>query len=192
MLRFTTVLVIVALCAGFAFAAPVTKTFGKAPSLTEATAISKLNSEPQTFVDKDVLVTGKVVNMCQEKGCWVEIEAADSSRILCKSFGDKVTFSKDVMGQTIQLQGKLVMDKPKAMDEMVEMKAEAKEAKAEEKAPKAEVKDAKVEAKTAEAPKAEVADAKAEMKDAKTPHACPVNKVMISIEGATVRFADKK
>ncbi len=156
MIRFVTILVIIALCAGLASAEPVTKTFGTAPTLTAATAISKLNSEPQTFVDKDVLVTGKVVNMCQHKGCWLEIEAADSSRILCKSFGDKVTFSKDVLGQMIQLQGKLVIDKPKPAEEAPKADVKAAEAV------KAEV---AAEKPAADAPATAVADVKADVKE---------------------------
>lgn len=91
-------------------AAPQSKTFGKAPTLTEAVAISQLNAAPADLVNKTVLVTGKIVNMCHHSGCWVEVEAADSSTIICKSLDESVHFTTDCMGKQVALQGKLMYD----------------------------------------------------------------------------------
>ncbi len=86
------------------------KTYGKAPTVTEPTAISLVKSTPDTYKDQTVLVTGKVVDVCKHAGCWVEIEAADSARVLCKSLDESVRFPKDVVGKTIALQGKVMFD----------------------------------------------------------------------------------
>ena len=106
---------------GSCLAEPVTKTYGKAPSVKEPTAISALKTEPVKYKDQTVLVTGKIVDVCQYRGCWLEIEAADSARIICKSLDESVRFPKDVVGKTIQLQGKVLYD-TKASDKVTEKK----------------------------------------------------------------------
>lgn len=89
------------------------KTFGKSPTLTEPVAIAALTSQPAEYVNHSVLVTGKIVDMCRHSGCWVEVEAPDSSRIICKSLDESVQFTTDCLGRQIALQGKLMYD-PKA------------------------------------------------------------------------------
>jgi hypothetical protein len=149
MVRMMSVFVILALAASLCFAADVTpKTFGAAPTLKEATPISQITKEPAKFVDKDVLIAGKIVSMCQHKGCWVELEAADSSRILCKSMDESVHFSKDCLNQMAQIEGKVVYEAKKV--EKTEMKSEKGE----------------------------------------KPHACPSPKLMVSLKGGTVMFAE--
>ena len=87
-----------------------TKTYGKAPTVTDPTAISMVKSTPDNYKDQTVLVTGKIVDVCKHAGCWVEIEAADSARVICKSLDESVRFPKDVVGKTIALQGKVMYD----------------------------------------------------------------------------------
>jgi hypothetical protein len=86
------------------------KVFGTEPTISEPVSISAMNTEPVKFKDKDVLVTGKVINMCQHMGCWVEIEQADKSSIICKSVDESVTFPKTVLGKQIELQGTVMYD----------------------------------------------------------------------------------
>jgi hypothetical protein len=120
MFRFVAIAVLLSVLAGFAFAASTT--FGKAPTVSEITAISAVNKEPVKFADKTVLLTGKIVSMCPEKGCWVEVLSSDSSHIICKSMDESIHFTKPCLGQTIRVQGKVLYDK-KAPGK-VEMKSE--------------------------------------------------------------------
>ncbi|MCB9357332.1 MAG: DUF4920 domain-containing protein [Calditrichaeota bacterium] len=85
-------------------------TFGEEPTLKRSANITDLNANPAAYVNQDVLVTGKVVDMCKHAGCWVEIEQADHSKILCKSMGDVVTFPQETLGKEITLQGTLMYD----------------------------------------------------------------------------------
>lgn len=94
----------------FAGSEAATKVYGKAPTVTEVTAISALQAEPTKYTDQTVLLSGKIVDVCKGSGCWVEVEAADSSRIICKSLDESVLFPKDVVGRTIQVQGKVMFD----------------------------------------------------------------------------------
>jgi hypothetical protein len=110
MLRSAAIIIILTLLTGIAFAEATTKTFGKPVTLTESNQIAKLNTEPDSFKDKPVLITGKIIDMCAHSGCWVEVLAPDSSRIICKSMDESVHFSKDCLGQIVQVQGKLMVD----------------------------------------------------------------------------------
>jgi hypothetical protein len=86
------------------------KTFGKAPTLSQTVAITRLNSQPSEYVNQAVLVTGRIVDMCRHSGCWVEVEAPDSSRIICKSLDESVHFTTDCLGKQVAVQGKLMYD----------------------------------------------------------------------------------
>lgn len=87
------------------------KTFGKAPTLSEPVAIAVLNTQPAEYVNHSVLITGRIVDLCRHSGCWVEVEAPDSSRIICKSLDESVHFTTDCLGRQVALQGKLMYDR---------------------------------------------------------------------------------
>jgi hypothetical protein len=95
------------------------QTFGEEPTLKRTAKVADLNANPAAYVDQDVLITGTVVDMCKHAGCWVEIEQADHSKILCKSMGDVVTFPQETLGKKIELQGTLMYDEnaPGAVEE---------------------------------------------------------------------------
>lgn len=176
MTRIAALCLLFVLFTGLATAAePAVKTFGKAPTLTDATPVAKLNSAPPELVDHDVLVAGKIVDMCAHKGCWVEVEDTDGARIICKSLDESVTFSKDCKGQSIRLQGKLMYD-PKAPGVVEEKHG-----------------DEHAEPDVLAAPGTAIAaETPATDKAAVPPHACPAPKVLVSIQGATVEFAAAK
>jgi hypothetical protein len=114
MSRFLVVCLSLMLLASLSSAADSTaaaaKTFGKAPILTEPVAIAALNSQPTEYVNHSVLITGRIVDLCRHSGCWVEVEAPDSSRIICKSLDESVHFTADCLGRQVALQGKLMYD----------------------------------------------------------------------------------
>ncbi|MFZ5434300.1 MAG: hypothetical protein ACOZB3_11085 [Calditrichota bacterium] len=90
--------------------AEASKTFGTQPNLTESVDIATLNAEPANYINKDVLVVGKIVNMCRHSGCWVEIQASDTASIICRSLDESVHFTTDCLGKSVRLQGKLMYD----------------------------------------------------------------------------------
>jgi hypothetical protein len=50
-------------------------------------------------------VTGKVTDVCQEKGCWMKIERADGEKLMVK-FKDYAYFMpKDIVGKEVVLDG---------------------------------------------------------------------------------------
>lgn len=148
MSRLVAAIALLSILAGFCFAGTNTKTFGKEPTLTEPTAISALSKEPGKYADQTVLLTGKIVGMCMESGCWVRLLSPDSSTVICKSLDESIHFSKNCLGQQARIQGKVMYDK-KAPDKD-EMKSE----------------------------------------NGGPAHACPAPKLLVSLEGGIVEFAE--
>jgi hypothetical protein len=126
MSRLITAFVLTCLLSGMCFAGTSSKTFGKAPTIAEPTAITAVNKEPVKFADQTVLLTGTIVTMCQGAGCWVELQSPDSSRIICKSMDESIHFPKNSVGHTARVQGKVIYEKS-ASDKPV-MKSENGEA----------------------------------------------------------------
>jgi hypothetical protein len=52
--------------------------FGSAPTLTEPTPLAELARAPEQFADRDVLVRGKLRDVCQHKGCWTVLQDGDA------------------------------------------------------------------------------------------------------------------
>ena len=50
-------------------------------------------------------VTGKVVEVCQEKGCWMKLEKADGSPMTVKFKDYKFFMPKDIVGKEVVLDG---------------------------------------------------------------------------------------
>ncbi|MDW7695971.1 DUF4920 domain-containing protein [Flammeovirgaceae bacterium SG7u.111] len=59
---------------------------------------------------EDVTVTGKVTEVCQQKGCWMKLEKADGSEMRVK-FKDYALFMpKDLAGKEVVIHGVASMD----------------------------------------------------------------------------------
>jgi hypothetical protein len=69
-------MVAAALCAllGAAGAAAAEEVIGDGVKLAETTSIARILADPDAFVGKTVRITGKVLDVCPMKGCWMELE----------------------------------------------------------------------------------------------------------------------
>lgn len=80
-------------------------TFGEAVTADNATAVAEL---PNLMADQqqvDVKVTGKVLDVCPKKGCWMTLELPDKSTVLVK-FKDYGFFVPlELIGKTVVLEG---------------------------------------------------------------------------------------
>lgn len=80
-------------------------TFGQAVTADNATAVAEL---PNLMADQqqvDVKVTGKVLDVCPKKGCWMTLELPDKSTVLVK-FKDYGFFVPlELIGKTVVLEG---------------------------------------------------------------------------------------
>ncbi|MFZ5948281.1 MAG: DUF4920 domain-containing protein [Stygiobacter sp.] len=81
---------------------------GKEISLKNKTAISTILKSPEKFEGKQVLVEGKILDVCQEAGCWIELAGnKDDEKIKVKVNDGEIVFPKDSKGKTALIEGVL-------------------------------------------------------------------------------------
>jgi len=89
---------------------------------TPLTAVSLL-SNPAAHVDKNILVEGRVADVCQKAGCWLVLSEGDKSiRVLTKNH--KFSVAKDSTGQTCRIEGVIKAKVIKA-DEVAHFESES-------------------------------------------------------------------
>jgi hypothetical protein len=106
--------------------------FGKGVDLTQATAIADLAAKPDQFYGKTVRVDGTVTAVCENMGCWMQLEdPASKKSVRIKVDDGVIVFPLTAKGKKASAQG--VIEKVDAAAEAAhhaEMAAkETKEAK---------------------------------------------------------------
>lgn len=80
-------------------------TFGEAVTADNASAVAELPGLLGEKPQADVKVTGKVLDVCPKKGCWMTLELPDKSTVLVK-FKDYGFFVPlELIGKTVVLEG---------------------------------------------------------------------------------------
>lgn len=54
-------------------------------------------------------ITGKVVEVCQEKGCWMKLQKTDGEHLMVKFKDYKFFMPKDIVGKDVVLEGQAVI-----------------------------------------------------------------------------------
>ena len=69
--------------------------------------ISSLLNMPNQFLGKDVLVSGKITEVCPMRGCWIDIKDVNSeSHIRIKVTDGQIVFPLSAKGKYVDVQGK--------------------------------------------------------------------------------------
>ncbi|MCW8810869.1 MAG: DUF4920 domain-containing protein [Ignavibacteriaceae bacterium] len=77
-------------------------------SLTEITKISDILAQPDSFLDKNVLVEGEVLDVCPMMGCWMELKSnAGDEKLKVKVKDGEIVFPIDAIGSTAIVEGKV-------------------------------------------------------------------------------------
>jgi hypothetical protein len=91
--------------AGPALTIPGT-TYGAGVTVAEATPISKVSAESDTFVGKRVRIEGLVTDVCAAKGCWIRVASDKEFETLQIKVDDGViVFPVSVKGQYVVAEG---------------------------------------------------------------------------------------
>ena len=91
--------------AGMACAA--TQNLGKPLTLKKPMTIAKVMAKPEKFVGKTVQVKGKVTEVCQMMGCWMDLADGPKS-IHIKVDDGVIVFPKESVGKQAVAEGKLI------------------------------------------------------------------------------------
>ena len=112
-------LIVSLVAATFVFGAVVN--LGKPLTLKEPMSIQKLMSAPDEYLTKTVQVKGKVTDVCQMMGCWMElVEEGTGARVRIKVEEGVIVFPKDSAGKTAVAEGeftKLELTREQAIEQ---------------------------------------------------------------------------
>lgn len=93
---------------GFTFAQSEEQKLGSEITLTEKTKISEILANPESFIDKVVLVEGEVLDVCPNMGCWMELKSdSESGKIKIKVKDGEIVFPVEAIGKTALVEGKV-------------------------------------------------------------------------------------
>jgi hypothetical protein len=100
-------LLVAALAAASLLSAAEVK-LGKPLTQKEPVAIASLVAHPADYVGKTVQVKGKITEVCQHMGCWMELADNAGNKVRIKVKDGEIVFPKDGAGQAAVAEGKFV------------------------------------------------------------------------------------
>ncbi|MEW6701763.1 MAG: DUF4920 domain-containing protein [Bacteroidota bacterium] len=99
-------LLIVLLLVAVTFVVAEEKKYGKEITLKEKTSVTSILADPGKFEGKTVLVEGKILGVCKEKGCWLDIAGEkENEKIRIKAVEHEIVFPQDALGKTALVEG---------------------------------------------------------------------------------------
>lgn len=104
------------------------KKYGKDITLKEKTKISDILANPEKFVGKKVLIEGPVVDVCDKRGCWIDVGSDKQfQKVKVKVKDGEIVFPVEEKGKNAVVEGevyKISLTKEQAIEHG---KEEAKE-----------------------------------------------------------------
>lgn len=102
------ILSVLLISGGFLFAQDEATNLGNEITLSEKTKISDILSEPESYLDKTVLVEGEVLDVCSHMGCWMELKSdVEGGKIKIKVKDGEIVFPVEAKGKTALVEGKV-------------------------------------------------------------------------------------
>jgi hypothetical protein len=94
----------------------------------EPIPIATLLARSQDYVGKTVQVKGKIVEVCQMMGCWMELSDENGKHVRIKVEDGVIVFPKDSAGKTAIAEGKFTRTELTKEQAIAQAKHEAEEA----------------------------------------------------------------
>lgn len=122
-----TLFIVLALLISTSFAGDGKK-YGKDITLKEKTKVSDILANPEKYVGKKVLIEGPVVDVCDKRGCWIDVGSDKQfEKIKVKVKDGEIVFPMEEKGKDAVVEGevyKISLTKEQALERA---KEEAKE-----------------------------------------------------------------
>lgn len=115
---------IIIFCALFCVACAMTaqaksNVYGKGVTLTEATAVSAILDNPDTYLGKMVRVEGMIIEVCAKRGCWMYVAGdRQGEKIQVKVTDGEIVFPMSASGRMGVVEG-VVEELKLSRDEMI-------------------------------------------------------------------------
>ena len=101
-------LVLALLLSSILFAQTSEEKLGEEITLTEKTNISDILTNPESYLDKTVLVEGEVLDVCHNMGCWMDLSSGtEGEKIKVKVKDGEIVFPVEAIGNNAQVEGKV-------------------------------------------------------------------------------------
>lgn len=82
------------------------KKYGSKLTLKEKTSISAIQENPEKYVGKTVLVEGLIVDVCEARGCWIDIASdKEFDKMRLKVDDGVIVFPMDEKGKMVMAEG---------------------------------------------------------------------------------------
>ena len=79
---------------------------GEPLTLTSVTKVSEINSNPQDYLGKRVLIEGLIVDVCAHRGCWLDIASdVPFEKINVKVVDGVIVFPLESKGRNARVEG---------------------------------------------------------------------------------------
>ena len=84
------------------------KKYGKDLTVTDKTEVNVILEKPAEFEGKKVLIEGTIVDVCEMRGCWIDIAAAEGyEKIRVKVDDGVIVFPMEAKGKTALVEGEV-------------------------------------------------------------------------------------
>jgi len=101
--------------------------YGKPLTLKEPMTLAALMSKADEYSGKTVQVKGKVTEVCQAMGCWLNLVDDDGHHLKFEAHEAGISFPKDVVGKTAIAEGKFTKTEMTREEAIAEAKENAKD-----------------------------------------------------------------
>ncbi|MCB0744659.1 MAG: DUF4920 domain-containing protein [Ignavibacteriae bacterium] len=84
------------------------KKYGNEITLSEKTEISQIMANPENFVGKKVLVEGTIVDVCEKRGCWINLNSDEEYQTMRVKVNDgEIVFPMEAKGKKALVEGEV-------------------------------------------------------------------------------------
>ena len=87
------------------------KVYGQAISDNSAITIKELQDKKKDYSGKVVKIKGKIADVCQDMGCWFNVNDGTGIMYVDLEMGRNFTIPKNTVNQPVTVEGKLKYDK---------------------------------------------------------------------------------
>ncbi len=81
------------------------QTFGAPVTVKKAVKLDNLQKNPAKFAGQTLRLEGVVAEVCQGRGCWIEIASPKGVSFIARSLDETILVPKDCKGQKVVIQG---------------------------------------------------------------------------------------
>jgi hypothetical protein len=100
---------------------------GKPLTFDKPMPVAALLAHPDDYVGRTVQVKGKITEVCQMMGCWVDLTNDQGQKVHVKVNDGEIVFPKDSVGKTAIAEGKLTKSELTKEQAIARAREEAKE-----------------------------------------------------------------